>query len=336
LLAPFYHRAEAAPREDRAMTLATVLIPTHDHADTLPLAVASARAQRGVELEILVVGDGVPDRTRELVAALQRDEPRLRYFDRPKGERHGERHRHEALAAARGDFVAYLADDDLWLPGHLAALDAALRDADLAHTIAVSADPAGALSVALADVAVPGYLDRLRANQGGFGLSCAGHTLAAYRRLPEGWCPAPKTIATDAWMWIQLLEQPGLRAASVPRATVFRLPSPERRGVPPPERAAEMERWWRWLGAPDGEQRFRDAVIEALARERVGQLDALRRRVDEEVAEVARLRGVLAGLEAERPGAGAGASDAPWRRAAHAVLHRLRRLRGAPGGGASA
>jgi len=305
------------------MTLFTVLIPTHDHADTLLRAVASAQAQRGVDLEILIVGDGAPDRTREIAAELRRDDPRIRFFDRPKGERHGERHRHDALREARGRFVAYLGDDDLWLPGHLETLAAALEHADLAHTIAVNAGPDGGLTLALADTAAPAFVARLRANQGGFSPSCAGHTLEAYRRLPHGWRPAPQDINTDAWMWLQFFEQPGLRALSVPRVTVLRLPAAARPGWSPAERLAELDRWWAELSSPGGVARLHERVIEALAQERVRGLDAVRRRLDEETAEVARLRGVIRGLEAAR---------APWWERARAAAARVRAALGGGGG----
>lgn len=41
---------------------------------------------------------------------------RFHVLDRPKGTRHGELYRHEALQVAKGKFVCYLSDDDLWFP----------------------------------------------------------------------------------------------------------------------------------------------------------------------------------------------------------------------------
>jgi glycosyltransferase involved in cell wall biosynthesis len=89
------------------MPVATVVLPTHDHATTLPYALESVQRQTVEDLEIVVVGDGVGDDTREVVAARMREDARIRFLDRPKGERHGERHRHEALAGARGRIVCY-------------------------------------------------------------------------------------------------------------------------------------------------------------------------------------------------------------------------------------
>ena len=63
-------RAARAGRSARVSAAATVLIPTHDHGPTLLHSVPSALAQTVTELEVLVVGDGVPDETRELMAEL--------------------------------------------------------------------------------------------------------------------------------------------------------------------------------------------------------------------------------------------------------------------------
>ena len=54
------------------MVRATVLIPTHDHADLLLRSVASAQRQCVADIEIFVVGDGVPERTRDIMVDLGR------------------------------------------------------------------------------------------------------------------------------------------------------------------------------------------------------------------------------------------------------------------------
>ena len=53
------------------MPAATVLIPTHDHGRTLGFAVHSALAQTEDDLEVLIVGDGASEETREVALALQ-------------------------------------------------------------------------------------------------------------------------------------------------------------------------------------------------------------------------------------------------------------------------
>ena len=62
---------------------ATVLIPTHDHGPLLPCSARSVLAQTIEEIELFIIGDGVPDVTREVVSELMRD-ARVRFFDNPK------------------------------------------------------------------------------------------------------------------------------------------------------------------------------------------------------------------------------------------------------------
>src|SRR5882724_3504899 len=137
------------------MVRATVLIPTHDHADLLLRSVASAQRQSVSAIEIFVIGDGAPDRTREIVAGLGRADPRIRFFDHPKGPRHGEVYRAEALRQARGRIVCYLGDDDLWLPDHVERMERLLDTADFGHSMHVEAAEDGSLHVHLFDLALP-------------------------------------------------------------------------------------------------------------------------------------------------------------------------------------
>jgi len=107
-----------------------ILVPTHRHAALLPFALRSALAQEGPSVEVLVVGDGVEDDTREAVAPFLADR-RVRFFDFAKGERHGERWRHDALLETSAPIVCYLSDDDLLLTSHVSQVVALLRDVDL-------------------------------------------------------------------------------------------------------------------------------------------------------------------------------------------------------------
>jgi len=193
----------------------TVLVPTHDHADTLWFSLGTVLAQTVQDFEIIVVGDGAVARTGEIVGALAENDSRIRYFPRPKGERYGEASRHEALASAQGRYVAYQCDDDLWFPDHLETLAGLLADHDLAHTMQISVTPGGKSESVMFDAyGDPNALERMRRNEAGFGLETGGHTLEAYRRLPHGWQPAPKEVNSDLYFWLQFLEQPWCRYAS--------------------------------------------------------------------------------------------------------------------------
>jgi len=94
----------------------SVLIPTYNRAMLLHRAITSVLEQTHKNLEVIVCDDGSTDRTAGTVYALQRREgenARLRYFQLE----------HSGLPAhvvkcgwnhARGDWVAWLSDDDFW------------------------------------------------------------------------------------------------------------------------------------------------------------------------------------------------------------------------------
>lgn len=234
------------------MPLVTVLIPTYDHADTIRYAIASVQAQTVQDFELLVVGDGAPPRTDAIVEELRAADSRIRYFPNPKGEGNGEIHRANALKQARGALVCYLGDDDLWLPNHLEVMVSVLASADFAHTNQVNVRPDGSLTVLPGDLKAEGTRRRMLEQKWNFfGPSCAGHTLAAYRKLPAGWRVRPEGIWSDLYMWRQWLEQPWCRLHTEPALTMLHFATPERKTWLLAERVEEMERWWERIRQPD-------------------------------------------------------------------------------------
>jgi glycosyltransferase involved in cell wall biosynthesis len=199
------------------MVAATVLIPTHNHGQTLAHAVASVQTQTLQDLELFIVGDGVTDETRDCIAELAKEEPRIRFFDFPKGPRKGEIHRHNALNEATGRIVAYLGDDDLWLPNHLAVLDQLLSDSDFGHTLHIGLDSQGELFAFASDLEFPHFRKKMLTElYNRFDFTFGAHTLEAYRRLPCGWdIPPPEFPYADLYMWRKFLAEPWCRARSV-------------------------------------------------------------------------------------------------------------------------
>jgi hypothetical protein len=122
----------------------SVVVPTHDRRRLLGQALASALRQRGVELEVVVVDDGSADGTGRVVAGLGDGRVRLVRHDRPLGVSAA---RNRGIAEARGAWVAFLDDDDLWAPNKLASqlAAAAAAGAGWAYAGAVEVDAAGRL-----------------------------------------------------------------------------------------------------------------------------------------------------------------------------------------------
>jgi GT2 family glycosyltransferase len=123
----------------------SVLMPIHNQAELLPTTLRTVLAQRFSDFEVLVSGDGCEDAS-EAVARSTGD-PRVRWLGFPKAPGFGYENRARALAEARGDYVAYLAPDDLWAPDHLEHLVASadLRQLDLVFCRPISVTSDGEL-----------------------------------------------------------------------------------------------------------------------------------------------------------------------------------------------
>jgi glycosyltransferase involved in cell wall biosynthesis len=101
----------------------SIVVPTRNRRQLLKLTLTSALRQKGVEVEVIVVDDGSTDGTSEMVAALSDARVRLLNQKQPLGIGAS---RNRGIVEARGDWIAFLDDDDLWSPDKLSRqLDAA-------------------------------------------------------------------------------------------------------------------------------------------------------------------------------------------------------------------
>ncbi len=102
--------------------LVSAVIPTLNRPGLLARAVASALEQRYPLLEVVVVIDGKDSATEEYLSGLGAEvgDSRLRviYLEQNVG---GSEARNRGVREARGEWIAFLDDDDEWLPGKIAA-----------------------------------------------------------------------------------------------------------------------------------------------------------------------------------------------------------------------
>lgn len=92
----------------------SVIITTHNRPDALRRAIASARAASTREIEVVVVDDA----SREEVARICRSLPGINYV-RAESNQGVAGARNLGILASQGDFLSFLDDDDLRLPGSL-------------------------------------------------------------------------------------------------------------------------------------------------------------------------------------------------------------------------
>ncbi len=94
----------------------SAVIPTYNHAHLLSRAIKSVLSQTLDNLELIVIDDGSTDETVSIVREIQDERVRLIHFEANHGIGRG---RNAGVEAARGDFIAFIDSDDLWLPGKL-------------------------------------------------------------------------------------------------------------------------------------------------------------------------------------------------------------------------
>ncbi|QLH43893.1 MAG: glycosyltransferase family 2 protein [Coxiellaceae bacterium] len=223
---------------------ATVLIPTHDHCQLLNYSIPSVLSQTVRDIEIFIIGDGVPEGTRKIVADFMKQDERIKFFDFPKGARLGEAYRHEIiLQHAQGEIICYHSDDDLMMPHHVAILQHALKNADFAHTLPVLVLADNSLEILPVDLGIADFHNMVLTEINRIPLSNAAHTLQFYRSLPYGWRTTPVGAATDHYMWQQILSQPTCRAVTIPQPSVIGFPSSHRRDWTIADRLKELNNW---------------------------------------------------------------------------------------------
>ena len=95
----------------------SVVIPTYNRAGFLRSAIRSILNQTFQDFEIIVVDDGSTDCSAKEVVSEFRD-PRIRYI-RHEVNRGGSAARNTGIKSSKGKYIAFLDDDDEWLPEKL-------------------------------------------------------------------------------------------------------------------------------------------------------------------------------------------------------------------------
>lgn len=95
-------------------SLVTIIIPTYNYARYIRRAVDSALGQSYANIEVIVVDDGSTDDTQAVTAEYG---DRIRYIRQENQGAAAARNR--GLAEAKGDYIAFLDADDMYLPDNI-------------------------------------------------------------------------------------------------------------------------------------------------------------------------------------------------------------------------
>ncbi|MDP9075285.1 MAG: glycosyltransferase family 2 protein [Actinomycetota bacterium] len=210
----------------------SVVLSTFNYSAVLPYSIASALAQSVAPLEVLVVGDHCTDDSEEVVARTGDDRVRFINLATHTGIQSGPNN--EGLAQARGDIIAYLGHDDLWLPDHLAHLAPALAGgADVAYEMALLVTPGRSTTVAPAQAYRPGL--------------CIPPTVLAHWRTASdrvgGWRLLDQLHMSPDNDISARMHSAGLRMQFVPRVGAIKFAAAHRPGVYQERPCHEQAAW---------------------------------------------------------------------------------------------
>ncbi len=104
--------------QESATPLVTVVIATYNRAETLKYAIESVLWQTYKNFELWVVGDCCTDHTEKVVQSFSHDS-RVNWYNLPKNSGYQSKPNNEGIRLSKGEYIAYLNHDDIWLPNHL-------------------------------------------------------------------------------------------------------------------------------------------------------------------------------------------------------------------------
>src|SRR5512141_170042 len=131
----------------------SVIIPSYNRANYLPLAIDSILAQTDPATEIIIVDDGSTDNTPDVVKSFG---DKVRFYEQHHAGVSAARN--YGLSLARGNVIAWLDADDLWEPEFLASTVPLLENdptLDGVYTGIVHIDEAGNLLSQMSIKTVP-------------------------------------------------------------------------------------------------------------------------------------------------------------------------------------
>lgn len=218
----------------------TVVMATYNWSSVLPYSIGSILRQTWTDFELWVVGDACTDDSEQVVTAIE--DPRVHWYNRATnfGQQGGPNN--DGIQRARGEYIAYLGHDDLWLPHHLESLVAAMdAGADVAW---------GALSFILPDQKRALMPHNPQRYQPGMWIPPSGvmHRKSLAQKV-GGWRSYREiTMDPEADLLVRMHEAGGV-FRFVPRLTVLKLPAAERKNVYRDKPCHEQAAWTKRLEA---------------------------------------------------------------------------------------
>ena len=202
----------------------SVVVATYNWSSALACALRSVQLQTFEDYEVLVVGDGCTDDSEAIVATFNDERFRWHNLERNCGSQWAPNN--YGLAAASGEWVAYLGHDDIWYPTHLASClrTSGEQAADLVAGVTILYGPPGSGFRAVSGVYPSGHYAR----SDFMPPSSILHRLSLVEQIGPWKDPETIALPTDC-AFLQDATDAGARIASTAELTVFKFNAAWRR-----------------------------------------------------------------------------------------------------------
>jgi glycosyltransferase involved in cell wall biosynthesis len=100
------------------MSKVSIIIPAYNGEKFLPRSIGSVLAQTFADWELIIVDDGSTDGTKKVIEDFVKKDPRISYYYE-KNSGGPARPKNFAMQYAKGEYIAYLDQDDEWMPEKL-------------------------------------------------------------------------------------------------------------------------------------------------------------------------------------------------------------------------
>lgn len=185
--------------------LISVVMPAYNCEKTIGQAVDSVIAQTCPNWELLILDDRSTDGTAQLIEALQGKDERIRAFHNEQNQGVGNT-RNRGVELAKGDWIAFLDSDDMWMPEKLEKQLALLDQNENAQLLFTGSGFMNESGEALAYVLhVPPRIDRKRLLRQNL-VSCSSVLVKKEQMLQHPF-PAQSDMHEDFAVWLQILRE---------------------------------------------------------------------------------------------------------------------------------
>ena len=256
----------------------SVIISAYNRPNIIPFAIRSVLQSAFADLELIVVGDGCNPETEAAIRSFS--DPRVQFFNLPANTGHQSSPHNKAMAVARGKYLFFLNQDDMYFADHIArrvefmersGADISWCPVILFHSSCPGADM---LNPDLDRFTLDGVPSDNLYSPRTFIISSSWALRRDVAKEVGQWLEPSQTLLSPSQEWLFRAHRKGCRMVYHPHPSVLCIHSGVRRYSYVNPSSPEHERAWKWVAGGD---ECRVEILNALATQTSAELLRVRR-----------------------------------------------------------